>query len=377
MQSHFGVFLLSIFFIGCATLKTNPPALVSAAGTPIAVTTLDNFVDQQMQELGMPGLSIAVINNGDIVYSRSKGVANVETGQPVTENSIFEAASLSKPVFAYFALRLVEKGVLDLDTPLHTYLPMPEMEHDKRYHKITARMALSHQTGFPNWRWFDPAPAEMNIERGTMYMKREPGEFGYSGEGYNYLALVVAYLTNNDMTTIDDLFQKEVAAIVGMENSAFIKTDFIAAHKVLGHKKGKIDDDDWPRSFPDDTPLTFGAAGRLHTNAANYAKFMITLMEGDGLRPDLKTEMLSEQAQVPKDSDTYKLNGQTAWGLGLAIEPTPYGVRYEHGGNNGGFQSGMMFFPDKELGYVFFTNSDTGRTFNKNLERFITSGQTP
>ncbi|NOX70837.1 MAG: beta-lactamase family protein, partial [Gammaproteobacteria bacterium] len=332
-------------------------SFVSANGTVVARAELDAFVDRQMADLDMPGLSIAVISDGEIVYTRATGIANRDTGSAVDEDSIFEAASLSKPVFAYFVLRLVGKGVLNLDVPLHTYLPMEELAYDPRYRSVTARMVLSHTTGFPNWRWFDPAPVERNIERGTMYMKRNPGEFGYSGEGYNYLAEVIAHLTNNDMTTIDDLFQEEVAKPLGMQHSAFVRTGFIGEHKVSGHKQGKVADDRWPRSFPDDTPLTFGAAGRLHTNAQDYALFMTGMIEGRGLRPELRNEFFKEQSRLPEDSETRRLTGETAWGLGIAIEPTPYGIRYEHGGNNGNFQSGMMVFLESGLGFVFFTNS--------------------
>jgi len=373
-----------VVFSGCSTLLSKDSTTVqggdartsffSANGRNIELSALDAFIDQQMANLDMPSLSIAVISSGEVVYARATGIANRETGMPVDEDSIFEAASLSKPVFAYFTLRLVERGVLDLDVPLHTYLPMEELEYDQRYHKVTARMVLSHTTGFPNWRWFDPAPLERNIERGMMYMKLNPGDFGYSGEGYHYLAQVIAHLTNNDMTSIDALFQDEVAIPLELKNSAFIRTDYIGEHKVTGHREGNVDDDGWPRSFPNDTPLTFGAAGRLHTNAPNYARFMIALIEGGELGSELMSEFFKEQSQIPKDSDTRHLTGATAWGLGIAIEPTPYGIRYEHGGNNGGFQSGMMLFLEKGLGYVFFTNSDKGEEFNRNLEPYITSG---
>ena len=335
---------------------------------------MDKFINQQMEQLKIPGLSIAVINDGQIVYHGAKGMADLDSSEPVDENSIFEAASLSKPVFAYFALRLVEEGVLDLDRPLYEYLPMPELEYDLRYHQVTARMALSHTTGFPNWRWFDPAPEERHIERGTMYMKNDPGTFGYAGEGYNYLAMVIAHLTGRDMTSLDLLFQDKVAKPLGMKHSAFVKTEFIGQHKVSGHKKGQTSHDGWPRSFPEDTPMTFGAAGRLHTNAPEYARFMIALIEGKGLKPALLDEMFKEQSKIPAASQTTQLTGETAWGLGLAIELTAYGTRYEHGGNNGDFQSGMMFFRDKKLGYVFFTNSDRGEQFNSALERYITEG---
>lgn len=358
-----------------ATDSSEKHASISTAnGTTIKLTALDAFIDQQMRSLNMPGLSIAVISDGKIVYHSAKGIANMDTGKVVDNNSIFEAASLSKPVFAYFTLRLVDKGVLDIDKPLYEYLPMEELEYDPRYHQVTARMVLDHTTGFPNWRWFDPAPAERNIERGTMYMKRDPGKFGYSGEGYNYLALVIAHLTNRDMTTIDALFQEEVAAPLGMMKSSFIKTEFVGEHKVTGHKNGKTSNEGWPRSFPDDTPQTFGAAGRLHTNALEYARFMVALMNGEGLTSALSEEMFKEQSQIPEDSETRKLTGETAWGLGIAIEPTPYGVRYEHGGNNGEFQSGMMFYKDKKLGYVFMTNSDRGEDFNRVFEKYITEG---
>ena len=350
-------------------------SFTSASGRSVELSALDGFVDAQMENLEIPGLSIAVISDGEIIYNASKGVENMDTGKKVDGNSIFEAASLSKPVFAYFALKLMEDGVLDIDRPLHEYLPMQELEYDPRYHQVSARMVLNHTTGFPNWRWFDPAPAERKIERGTMYMKHDPGTFGYAGEGYNYLALVIAHLTNRDMTTIDALFRDKVAEPLDMEHSSFIKTEFVGHHKVSGHKEGAVSDDGWPRSFPDDTPMTFGAAGRLHTNALEYARFMIALMDGKGLKPSTLNEMLAQQVQIPADSETTRLTGETAWGLGIAIEPTPYGFRYEHGGNNGDFQSGMMFFRDRKLGYVFFTNSDRGETFNRALESYITEGQ--
>lgn len=383
--------ILAILTMGCAsTPDTGAMVLVETAddastarrptfraanGTEISIYDFDRFVDLQMQTLEVPGLSIAVISNGEVIYDETKGVANLDTREAVSSESIFEAASLSKPVFAYFVLRLVDKGILDLDLPLHQYLPMEELEDEPRYRSITARMVLAHTTGFPNWRWFDPAPSEWNIERGTMYMKHDPGTFGYSGEGYNYLALVIAHLTNNDMTSIDSHFQGEVAERLGMEHSSFIRTDFVGAHKVSGHKDGKVSNDGWPRSFPDDTPLTFGAAGRLHSNATDYAKFMLALMGDSDLDPLLIEEMLKEQVEIPEDNPTRQLTGQTAWGLGIAIEPTAYGIRYEHGGNNGDFQSGMMFFREKKLGYVFMTNSDRGKALNVALEKYLTDGR--
>ena len=112
-------------------------------------------------------------------------MTNVDTRAVLDEQSIFEAASLSKPVFAYFVMKLVDKGQLNLDTPLYKYMPYPDIEKDERYKFITARMVLTHQTGLPNWRYFDLADSSMHIKRGDLYLKFTPGtNFSYSGEAY-------------------------------------------------------------------------------------------------------------------------------------------------------------------------------------------------
>lgn len=348
--------------------------LRQADGQRIPAVALDQFVRQQRAELNIPGISLAVIMDGKIAHSLAIGVKNIETGEPVNEVSVFEAASLSKPVFAYFAIKLADQGVLDLDRPLHEYLPLPEMEADGRYRSITARMALSHQTGFPTWRWFDPAWEDMGVERGSLYMKHDPGTFGYSGEGYHYLAQVIAHLTGRDLTTLDGLYQDVVAKPLQLDCSAFVRTPCVAERKVTGHMDGAIFAD-WPRSFPDDTPQTFGAGGRLHANALDYARFMLALMQDADIEGSIGNRMLVAQVAVPRDSDTHRLTGQTAWGLGLAHDPTPHGLRYEHGGNNNNYQAGMMFMPEQGIGYVFLTNSDKGQEFGERLERFFDSGR--
>src|SRR5205823_3170598 len=109
----------------------------------------------------VPGLSIAVIRDGKIVWKHGFGQKNAhpsatgtrdgKTDGPVRDDTLFPAASLSKPVFAYLTLRLVDRGVLDLDKPLYEYLPNQRIEQDERYKQITARMILSHTSGLPNW----------------------------------------------------------------------------------------------------------------------------------------------------------------------------------------------------------------------------------
>ncbi|MEO1485541.1 MAG: serine hydrolase [Bacteroidota bacterium] len=143
---------------------------------------VDAFVASYMEYYEIPGVSLGLIENGKLTYHKTYGVKNVFTQASVEKETLFEAASITKPVFGFAVCRLAERGIIDLDQPLYTYLPFEEIAYDERYKKITARHVLSHQTGFPNWR-----DGEMKIEF-------EPGtQFGYSGEGFEYLKKVIVF----------------------------------------------------------------------------------------------------------------------------------------------------------------------------------------
>lgn len=215
-------------------------------GNPIEVNKVDRFLDLQMDSLKILGISIAIINDGEVIYHRVRGVANIGTQEKVSQNSIFEAASLSKPVFAWFVMKMAEKDIIDLDRPLHFYLPDESMERDQRYKQVTARMVLSHNTGFPNWRWFDELPDKQDLNRGEFFIKKDPGSgFSYSGEAYQYLARVIAHLNFLNMNQLNDLFQKEVAAPLGMNHAYFTWDDYVGEHKVFGHKDGDLTNRGW------------------------------------------------------------------------------------------------------------------------------------
>ena len=201
-----------------------------------------------------------------------------------------------------------------------------------------------------------------------MYLKHEPGTFSYSGEAYHYLARAAARLTGTDPSTLGDLMNERVAAPLGIEDFFWTWDDALAERKATGHREGEPVGRRWPRSFPDDDSTEVGVAGRLHTEAHAYAQFLLGLMGGEVIGEAALDAMLAPQSRVPPDSYDYRENGLVVWGLGVAMEPTPYGARYEHGGNNGGFQSGFGFSRERGVGYVFFTNSDRGEAFKGRLE---------
>jgi len=369
--SLFVFIILSGICFSCNNTKKGKIQLIN--GEYIDTAQFEKFITSQMDSLALPALSIAVINNNKVVFHKALGVANVDTQESVDNNSIYEVASLSKPIFSYFVLKYVDRGLINFDTPLYKYMPYPDIEQDKRYQLITARMALSHQTGFPNWRYFEMADTSLHINYGDLYLKFTPGtQFAYSGEGYLYLAKVIASLNNCDLQTLDNLFQKEVAEPMGMNHAYFSGNEYISKHKIFGHKQGKVFYKKWPTSFPDQDSSTFGAAGGLHTNAIDYAKFLIGLSEKKGLSASSYNEMFKAQVLLPKEHSMYQESGNAAWGLGIAIRPTPFGIIYEHGGNNGNFQSGFILSLDKKIGYVFLTNCDQGHSFNEKLSVFFT-----
>lgn len=348
--------------------------IISPAGKLISNAAMDAFLQKQMDSLQLPGLSIAFINKGKIVYHRALGIKDIKTKEPVDEQSIFEAASLSKPIFAYWVLKMADRGLLRLDTPLYKYLPYPDIAQDERYKLITARMVLSHQSGLPNWRFFT-ADSSLHVKQGDLYLNFKPGtSFNYSGEGFLYLGKVVAHLLNRSLQNIEPLFEREVAIPLHMPHSSYTANPYILKHKVRGHQAGHVDPANglnWPiiPSISIDSN-TFNPAASLHTNALDYAAFLIALMNDQGLSTNSIHEMFRQQLTVPLPED-FRKAGYSTWGLGIAIAQSPVGTFYLHSGNNGNFQSSFLMDKTRQSGYVFFTNCDHGNTFNEKLMAFL------
>ena len=220
------------------------PGLIGDEGAlrtagPIDAEALDRVLKAYLDYFKIPGMSVAVIKDWKVVYHRGLGVRNTQTQEPVTDDTVFEAASMTKPVCAYIVLRLVDRGVLKLDTPLYTYLPYEDIAYDDRYKLITARMVLTHRSGFPNWR------------SGKLDIKFTPGtQFSYSGEGFVYLGKVVEKLTGKKLV---QLCQEEVFEPLGIEHASLVWTDEIAKLTATGHgahladgRKGGRASPTWP-----------------------------------------------------------------------------------------------------------------------------------
>jgi len=349
--------ILLLHFAGHSYSQPKLKNITTVTGKKVSAVQLDKIIWETMDNLKIAGVSIAIINDARMVYHRNFGIKNFETKEPVNDSTLFEGASLSKPLFAYFLLKMVENGVVDLDTPLYKYMPHPAIkDNDRRYELITARMVLSHQTGFPNWS--EDKPIEMTFTPGT--------GFSYSGEAHQWLtALLATQMKTNWQAGLDSIFQQEVAKPLGMKHSYYVRNKFTRKNKATGYYKDGRAKDIWQSGS-----VSFGGAHTLHSEAADFSRFLIAMINGVGLQKATFDDMLKEQIHFYQDSELSKY-GQTGWALGFAMKPTPSGIRYMHTGNNSGFQAYCCFYKEKKYGFVLFTNSEKTFELYEKIGKFL------
>ncbi|MES2697535.1 MAG: serine hydrolase domain-containing protein [Verrucomicrobiota bacterium] len=336
----------------------------SARLTPTALDKIDARMRQLLRETAVPGAALAIIQDGEVSWQRAYGVKDTATGAPVDADTVFEAASVSKTAFAYVALKLCEKGTLGLDVPLTRYTKQRFFADDPRLDEVTARHALAHTTGFPDWRSGSPLRCES-----------KPGErFLYSGEGYYYLQSVLTELVGRRLaepcgryeadlevcaTDFDDFMRRSLLEPLGMAASGYVWREGFAAHAARPH-------DLQGRPLPPKRPnagdvARYGAVGELRTTVADYGKFLravLTRPKGDAfLGAAMHAEMVRPQVKLGPE---VKIDGADSWALGWAVQERPTGHVILHSGGQAGFRSLTMASLARKSGFVIFTNSDKG-----------------
>ena len=277
------------------------------------------------------------------------GVRSRMPWEAVKGNTIFQAASLSKTIVAYAALRMYDKGLLDLDKPLYAYIPNPKMNRDTLTRTITARMVLTHTSGLPNWS-FNPFDPSWDTVQYVLQFK--PGSaWSYSGEGFACLQRVMEALTGKNLQAIAE---QEVFKPLRMTNSSFTWTPELDTFLARGHgENGKED------AKSHNTKAL--AAATLLTTASEFNLFLRALITGKGLKPDTWKMMLQKAVTPdrfgePHDSSAAHLG----WGLGLGLEVNDKGNAIWHWGDNGDFKCFFMAFPGTGETLVFMTNDQNG-----------------
>jgi CubicO group peptidase (beta-lactamase class C family) len=299
---------------------------------------------QLLRDGRVPGLSFAMIRAGKIVETQAVGVRDVSTGTPVDEDTIFEAASLSKPVFAYAVLRLVDDGKLSLDTPLSTYVP-DFVKDDPRAASITVGNVLSQSSGLPNFR-NSTTPLKTYFPPGA--------RFSYSGEGFVWLQRVVEKVMGQPL---NDVMTRLVFDPLDMKHSSFVwradfEADFAAPH------------DAKPASGNKRRPSKALSASTLHTTAADYAHFLLAVLSGARLKPETARQWLSPQVRLRQHciqclaTDQPGADQHVAWGLGWGLEPD--GGTFFHWGDNSQFKAFVTGALADQSAVVVFTNGANG-----------------
>ncbi|MGB3655016.1 MAG: serine hydrolase domain-containing protein [Rivularia sp. (in: cyanobacteria)] len=312
---------------------------------------LETQIPKLMQNSGIPGISLAIIRDGELFWNKSFGVKNKYTKTSVNNETIFAAASLTKPLFAYAVLKMAERGEIDLDAPLTKYTNKPLIS-DSRINKVTARRVLSHTTGFPNWSGSKP-----------VWFNNNPGTFGYSGEGFLYLQSVVEKITEQPL---EAYLQQQILKPWGMSSSSLIWQPEYANIASYGHdRQGK------PK--PMSQPKAAVSAGSLRTTAAEYAQFPIAMMKPGTIDSSNLTEASLQQMLKGQ----IKLSDSLDWGLGWGLEKTNLGNFFWHWGDLVAFKSFIVANKDSKTGIVILTNSQNGLKICENIVERAIAGKHP
>jgi CubicO group peptidase (beta-lactamase class C family) len=331
----------------------------------------------RMLELAeVPGLALGLVQEGKI-WTRGFGQATLTPRTSVSGDTVFEAVSLGKPIFAYAVLRLVDTGLLDLDRPLYDYLPIPDADNP-RMRRVTPRHVLSHTTGLPNWR----------DQPGPMLPATEPGaEFSYSCDAYFYLQRVVESVADRPFARY---MHDHVLDPLRMTRSSYVWLPRFADRKAVGRDAKGVELDvvgaigrmaeelaqrwgkpvlDWryedaARAVPLINPewpaiplyMIPSAPGSLLTTVGDYARFLERLVARPP-EPGLDLSAASRQAMVHPQ---VRLNRALWWGLGWGIQRDENGEVLWHWGANNSFRNFVVAEPAAGRAVVAFTNGEGG-----------------
>jgi CubicO group peptidase (beta-lactamase class C family) len=344
-------------------------------GTTVETAALTEQIGALTRAANVHGLTVTIFNDAEPVYSRGFGVADLNSGRLLHTSTEIYGASLSKAVFSVLVMKLVEQGVLDLDKPLQDYVSEPlwqnpgtvwhqdlrELRSHPRYRRITARMSMSHTTGLPNWRWFEPDQ--------KLRIHFEPGErFSYSGEGMTFLQIVIERITGKPLET---LMQEQVFAPYGMKMSSYRWQPRFEADYAVGHAAAG-------KTYPKDKDNAPRAPSTLETTTDDYARFMAAVLARRGLRDASWKEMFRPQIRIrsrmqngPGASETTTANDsiELSYGIGWGLQRTPHGWGAFKEGHGDGFQHYSIVYPDKKLGVLLMSNSDNAESIFGHLLR--------
>lgn len=356
----------------------------------------DSFVlglPRLMELADVPGVGIGVVQGGKTTWVHYAGVANAKTKERIEAESLFPAASMGKPLFAFAVLRLVDDGRLDLDRPLKLYLKDDSLA-GAYGEKVTARHVLSHSTGLPNWRDGNSATMTPGFEPGT--------KFKYSGEGFYLLQRCVEKITG---VGCEAWMQQTTMKPLGMRSSTYLWNASAGTRLVAGHrgsdpfynrdfamalyetieKNGKPlsewNHDAIVKAMTEKMPtphylvpneLTPNVAFSLLTTVNDYSAFLggleVPVEKALELKPGTRQAMITPYSHI---------NSALGWGLGWGIEANGGEKYLWQWGDNGGWKDFVMVHPESRSAVVVFTNGANGMHIAERVVQAATGMEQP
>ena len=313
----------------------------------------ERSIPQWLQDARLPGVSMLLIDDGKIRWQRGFGVKDAVSKEPVTGDTVFAACSNTKPVFAYAVAKLCEKGVMNLDTPLTRYTSRRFVEGDPRLDLITTRHVLTHSTGFPNWR--NGKELAIQFTPGTKAQ--------YSGEGFSYLQSVVQEVTRQPFA---DFMRVNILEPFGMTSSRIVWDESYARRMARRHDQNGVPIQDKPQTAEASAAdlATYGAAAALRTTPADYAKFMIEILDpkpADAFRLSEKGRREYLRPQLTRDEiRSSSLGWVVAQASGLTI--------LSHAGSASGWYCDASASVGRKAGIVIMSNGDNFLPFYAKLK---------
>ena len=342
-----------LFLAGCSTVKQKSSSLRDTF-LESRIAEWERGIPQWLQDVKLPGASMLLINEGKVFWQREFGVKDVVSKEPVDNETVFAACSNTKPVFAYAVAKLCEKGVIDLDTPLTRYTSKRFLEGDPRLDLITTRHVLTHSTGFPNWR-NDQEPLAIQFTPGT---KRQ-----YSGEGFHYLQSVVEEVTRQPFA---EFMRVNILEPFGMMSSRFDWDETYARRIAKPHDQNGKRIEKKPKTASEMAAdlAIYGAAASLYTTPADYAKFILEILNpkpADAFRLNENSWREYLRPQVKRDEIT---SSSLGWVVGHLNGLTSF----SHAGSDAGWNCDATASIDRKSGIIIMTNGDSFLPFFQKLK---------
>ncbi len=313
---------------------------------------VDKEAPQLLKQYNVPSVAIGYIENGKLAWTAVYGEQS--PGVPASERTLYNVASLTKPISAEVVLRLASAGNISLDEPVFTYWTDPDIKDNPWRKLLTARLCLSHQTGFSNWRYQTGNVLRFQWEPGT--------RTGYSGEGYEYVARFVEKKMGRPF---DDLAKQYVFEAVGMHDTSYTAREWFAGRVAVPH--GPNGDRE------PEVSTTRSAADRLYTTIGDYSKFVVSVMDNEGLTKEIAAQRLTitrnqvtpaDQAEVctqrKPEQESHSCKVTAGLGLGWEIIHINDETIVDHSGADLGVHTLAFFLPQRKMGVVIFTNGENG-----------------